>query len=211
MNLKDLNNINIKDLKNIDWGGAKERLQSQPDLLFNILLAIITVVVLFSTYNKYKEMAETSKNKIEILQERLMAYEKLQSVQEQQRAFLSMAPKAINIDQFIQTLSEFAIDRNIQILAFSPVENKNNQLIQLTSVKVNVASESYEDLILFIHDIEESSYPIRITGFSGTADSPLGPLLRSSKRENLKKSSADTTNVYIKATLTLEAVELKNV
>lgn len=211
MNLKDLNNIDIKDLQNVDWSQAKDRLQSQPDLLINIILVVVTFAVLFSTFNKHTQTTKSSEIEILELQERLDAVEKFETAKTQHSNFLKEAPKSIAGDQLIQTLSEFAIKRNIQILSFLPAKKKNNKLVNLTSVKVNIASENYADIILFVHDIEKSSYPIRIEKWSGSSLGPNETLLRNSRRLSRKAADAATKKKYIKAIITIESVGLNNV
>ena len=211
MNLKDLNNIDIKDLRNIDWSYVKGQLQSRPDLLINILLMIATFTVLISSYSKYTEMKHSSKAETEELQERLAAIEKFEAAKTQHNDFLKTAPKSITGDQLIQTLSEFAINRNVQILSFSPAQKKSNKLVSLTSVKVNVASTKYSDIILFVHDIEQSSYPIRIENWSGTSTTQDEISAQSSRRSSRWNTNTETGEDYIKATITIESVELNNV
>ena len=211
MNLKDLNNIDIKDLRNIDWSQIKDRLQSRPNLLINISLVVVTLLVLFSTFNKYTEATKSSKTEIVGLQERLAALKKFEAAKKKHNDFLKKAPKAIAGDQLIQTLSELAIRRDVQILSFSPAKKKSNKLVSLTSVKVNIASKNYADIILFVHDIEKSSYPVRIENWSGTSMTPNEVSMQSSRRSSRQTANKDIKGDHIKATITIESVELKNV
>ena len=213
MNLKDLNSIDIKDLKNIDLGEIRDRLQSQPDLLIIILLAVVTLAVLFSSFNGYTEATKSSEIETVELQKRLAAIEKLESVQKLHASFVKDAPKAIAGDQLIQTLSEFALRRDVEILSFSPVQKKSNKFVNLTSVQVNIRSEDYTSIILFVHDIEQSSYPIRIENWSGTSITPDETSKRRSRRSTRQPVNKDKEDLkeYIKATITIESVELKNV
>jgi len=211
MNLKDLNNIDIKDLQNIDLGQIKDRLQGQPDLLIDILLVVVTLVVLSSTFNKYTEATKLSGIETVELQEQLVALEKFEAAKKQHHDFLKEAPKSIAGDQLVQTLSEFAIRRDVQILSFSPAQKKSNKLVSLTSVKVNIASENYANIVLFVNDIEKSSYPIRIENWSGSSLGPGETSMRSSRRSSRRTADETTKKEYIKATITIESVELKNV
>lgn len=211
--LKDLNNIDIKDLQNIDWSQLKDRLQSQPGLFIHFLLIIVTLAVLFSSFNTYTQANKQSKIETAELNKRLAALDKFEIAKTQHGDFFKEAPKAIAGDQLTQTLSEFAIKRDVQILSFSPAQNKSNNLISLTSVEVNIASESYANIILFVHDIEESSYPIRIKSWSGTSIASREILTQSSPRQRRffqRPSPEDEKKNYIRAIITIESVELKN-
>ena len=119
MKLKDLNNIDINDLKNIDWRRAKEQLQSRPDLIINVLLVVATLAIVFVTYNKYASTKKASKQEIAELRKKVAALKKSETAQKQNNDFLKDIPKAIAGDQLIAALSEFAIRRDVQILSFS--------------------------------------------------------------------------------------------
>ena len=213
MNLKDLNNIDVKDLQNIDWNQIMGRIKSQPDLLINVLLIVVALVVSFSSFTKHAVTKKFSKTKMVELQKKLVALEKFEALKKEHSVFLKEIPKAIASDQLIQTLSELAIQRDIQILSFSPAKKKSNRLINITSVVVNIASKDYDSIILFLHDIEESSYPIRIENWSGSTLLPGENPRRRSRRslEQLTIEPAQEGEEYIKATITIESVELKNV
>jgi hypothetical protein len=213
MNLKDLNSIDIKDLKNIDLTEVKSRIQSQPGLLIIILMAFVTIAVLYSSFNGYTTATKSSKIQTAELQERLAAIEKLEGSQKLHASFVKEAPKAIAADQLIQTLSEFAFQRNVEILSFSPVQEKNNKYVNLTSVQVNIRSEDYASIILFVHDIEKSSHPIRIKNWSATSITPNKTPQRRSRRSTRPSGIKDEDDMkeYIKTTITIESVELKNV
>ncbi|MBN1869617.1 MAG: type 4a pilus biogenesis protein PilO [Candidatus Omnitrophica bacterium] len=212
MNLKDLNKIDIKDLQNIDWSQIKNRVLTQPDLAINIVMSLITVIILFTTFDKYKATSKIFNDEITDLEKRLAAFEKFEDTEKQTKEFLDKIPKAIGSDQVIQTLSEFAVRRSIQILSFSPAQKKSNNFVSLTSVEVNVASENYANLVLFIRDIENSPYPIRIINWAGLPMDEYSSTSQWSRRQPSMAPPVITDKKgYIKATITIESVELKNV
>lgn len=208
--LKDLNNIDIKDLQNIDWGAAKDRLQSRPELLINILLTIVTVFVLSSTFKKFIHKSKISKNEQVLLQEKLNAFDKLSAIQKKYRDFRNNVPEVIGDDQLIETLSKFASRHNVQIVSFSPAKKKSNKLISLTSVEVNIASEDYESIILFVNAIESSPYSMRIQKWSGSSVSQVGDSRSRSQRFSRQNTGDEPEKKYIQATIQIESVELIN-
>lgn len=210
MNLKDLNKIDIKDLQKIDLNEVKERVQSRPDLLINIALIVVTVFVIFSSFNKYKDVARTSKLQITKLKKRVDALEQFENVKKELSDFVKESPDAIAGDRFIQILSEIATRRNIQILSFSPTVRKSNKYIGLTSVEINIASENYADIILFVKDIEQSVHPIRINDLS-SATITQSELLARSRRPPRRTTYDTTEKMFVKASITIDSVELKNV
>ncbi|HQP10199.1 MAG TPA: type 4a pilus biogenesis protein PilO [Candidatus Omnitrophota bacterium] len=211
MNLKDLNNIDIKDLQNIDWNDIKDRLMSQPHLIVNILLAIITVFVLFSTSKKLAVSAKQLKTEQASLKTKLAALEQFNAVKKENKDFLEKMPQAITDDQLIETFSEFAFQRNVQIISFSPAQKKSNSLLTLTSIELNIVSENYENIILFIHDIENSPYAIRIGQWSGKSIKQGEISQGQSRNANRPDDAEEETKEYIQATVKIESMELKNV
>lgn len=209
MNLKDLNKINIEDLKGLDWGQAKDRFLSQPDRIINILIVMVTIAVIFSAHKNYTRATKALKKTVIELQEKSAALDKFNAAQEQLNNFIKDAPKEISGDELIEKLSQFAIKRDIQILSFSPAQEKSNNFISLTSVEINITSDHYADVILFMHDIENSPYSLRITkwvGFPVTAD-------RASRRSSrtVPGQNHDNTREEIEATIEIGSIKFKNV
>jgi Tfp pilus assembly protein PilO len=208
MNLKDLNNINIEDLKNLDWAEAKDRFLSQPDRVLNVLMVIMTISVLFFVYKNYTRVTKALGKKVSDLQEKSAALDKFNAAQEELNNFMKDVPKEISGDELIEKLSQFAINRNIQILSFSPAKEKSNNYVSLTSVEIHVTSDNYADIILFMRDIENSPYSVRITkwvGFPTTADSVSrgwGGAIIGQGPDNTKKA--------IEATIEIGSVKFQN-
>ena len=214
MNLKDLNKIDVSRLKEIDLKRTKEWLLSQPGLLINSLLIVVTIVVVFSTYNKNTETTKSLQEERVQLQERLEAIEKFNAVEKEYKSFTKNIPQTIEADQLITTLSEFAIARGVRILAFSPAKEENNLFFNVTSVEINVASEDYASIVLFMHDIESSPYLMRIGKWSGAfvaSDSLTEQKSRKPRRTSQQLSDEAVTKKFIQTTVKIESVELKDV
>jgi len=209
MNLKDLNNININDLKNIDWRQVKSRLQSRPDLIINILLIVATLTIVFSAYRKYTTVIKSLAKEKKELSAKSEMLEKLELTRKLYNDFIQDIPEIISGDQMIEALSDFAIERNVQILSFSPAKEESNKFVHLTRVEVHVSSESYANIILFMHDIESSPFSIRTEMWSGSSVTPSGTSQRRSRRSI--QQITDETKEHIEATIKIESLELKNV
>ena len=212
--IKKLNNISVNDLKNIDVSRSKEWLQSQPGLMINSLLIIITIVVVSSAYSKSRESTKLLQKEYAQLKEKLEILDGFNTAEKQYKSFTKNIPQTIDKDGLITVLSEFAIARNIRILSFSPTKEESSKFANVTSVEINVASEDYASLILFMHDIESSSYLIRIGKWFGvfvTSDSIEQQRSRRSQRIIQQDVDGVPAKKLIKATIKIESVELKNV
>jgi hypothetical protein len=211
MNLKDLSKFDVKELQNIDWGGFKDRLFSQPDFFVNILLALITVSFVFSSSKKLISSSQQLQSQQAQLKIKLDALNQLNATKKTHKEFLEKAPQPVTDDQLIETLSEFAFQRDVQILSFSSPEKKSNNLLVLTSIELKIASEKYENIILFINDIENSSYAMRIGEWSGKLTRQAQISQGRPPRNNLQTTEKEDMTEYIQATVRIESLELKNV
>ena len=215
--IKRLNRININDLKEMDWGLAKDWLQSQPGVLINIAMAVVTFFVVSSTYNRNASTMKALGEERTVLQEKSEALEKANSVEKQYKDFVESIPQTIEEDDLIETLSDFAIRRGVRILSFSPAKEESNKFVNVTSVEVNVASADYTNIVLFMHDIENSPYLVRIGNWSGTFVTQENLTQGGSQRSRrLRRSTQYATDEsaqqkFIHATIKIESVELKDV
>src|SRR3989338_4817335 len=177
MDLRDLNKINLEDLKAIDWELAKAHLLAKPDIAINALMVMIMMAVFVSSFNSYATESKSLKSQISELETKYEAREAFEATQKGYAEFLKNFPETVPDNRLIEILSEIAIKRNIQIIAFSPSEAKSNELVRLTKVRINIRSDNYPDIIRFMNDIEDSEYSIRIGEWVGISTDPDAPKL----------------------------------
>jgi len=209
MILKELNSIDVKDLKNIDWRRMANRIQSRPDLAINIVLVIATLVTLLFTYKRYLNKTQDLEDTLSSLEETSEAIDKMEIIRKEYSDFQKSIPDTINANQLIETLSKFALKRDVQILSFSPANKKSNKFISLTSVEINVISENYADIILFMRDIESAPYAIRVEKWSGASIKQDEAIRGYSRRSSRRIDDVDPEKEFIEATIKIESVELK--
>ncbi len=206
--IKKLNSINAEDIKNYDWAQLKDRLLSQPESLIKIGIISFTVIAVALSFRMYTASKKSMKSTLTNLQNKTQAIDNLEATQKQYNNFINSIPKTIPVDQLIEILSATAIKWDVQILSFSPANEKNNGNINLTNVEINIISENYKNIVLFMHDIENSEYSIRIgrvSGSSGTINQ------RNSRRRSGRRTIENSnTKEYITVTVAIESLEFKN-
>ncbi len=166
--IKQLSEIKLEDLKSLDAAQIKERILSRPDLLVTVVLIGLTIYAGIFIYSGKKLKYELLKNEEKKLQEKMQIVDGIKTAEAKFKNFTDNFSKAIPSDQLVDKLSEFAVNRNVQILSFSPAEEKQNDYAKLTSVRLNITSESYENVVLFIKDIESAPYALRVDKWSGS-------------------------------------------
>ena len=210
MNLKNLSKIDFNELKNIDWETVKEYLLSRPGLIINVSIIAATAVVTLTYCRSQLQSVKALNDEITVLQEKAGVISALDKTQKEYDQFVKQIPQTISADMLIEILSEIALERDVQIVSFSPANEKNSTFASLTNVKITIKSEKYANTIRFIHDIENSPYSIRIGDWRGALSSQ-----DALSRGNWKaaQSDADDSNEknYTTVTIEIQSVEFKDV
>jgi len=213
MNIEDLQNININDLKNIDWRSAKERLFSQPNKILNVVIICATLITIHSVYRSWAKTSKTLKVKLTQQEEKTQALEKFKNTQKIFREFLNNVPEVVSENRLIEMLSKIALESGVQIISLSPTTKKSDLYSNLTNIKITISSKNYSDIIRFMYKLEHSENSIRVKGWKGS--------LRSAGNRNSRRSgwggvslrqdsSGISSKQNVEATIEIETVEFKN-
>jgi Tfp pilus assembly protein PilO len=188
MDFSKLSQIDIKDLKNINVAQIKEILQSRLDILLSVALIAGTILATTYIYTSQQNKAQRLNNDVRMMSETLDAVKINKEAQKKFDDFLAIVPKSIEYDDLVELLSEFAVDHNVRILSFSPAQEKTTDFVVITSVNVDVSSEEFKDIVLFLKGIEDAPYTLRVDKFSASMATPAfqqrgGPAPESNKIE----------------------------
>jgi Tfp pilus assembly protein PilO len=165
--IEKLKTIDLKELQNIDADQVQEALRRRPDVIVNALLIIVTLAVTFNAVNGYGRRSKTLDWEIKKMQERADALVESKRLEEEHETFMKSFPEAILVDQIGSKLSEFAADRHVQIVSFSPEKEKSDEYVKVTRVRLEVATADYRNLVLFIRDIEDAPRMMRVEKWTG--------------------------------------------
>lgn len=210
MKISDLNKIKFEDIRNIDWELAKDRLLNNPTLIICIAAGIITAATISYAYRSYKNVAFIQKTEVSALLKKAKALDNFETVQKQYAEFIANISEKISENEMIELLSNIALTRDVQIMSFSPTRRKSNAYINVTTVEITIASESYIDTLQFMRDIEKTPHAIRIGRWSGVLKMPSSTPQRSSRGSRRQISSKEIKNEYVQAEIRIETVEFKN-
>lgn len=213
MKIKTLRNIDIKQilqyLKTINVDQIREVIQTRPDIIIKVVLIGLTLFFSARIIGGYSGTARQLKNEITQMQDKLNAIEESKKIQKQYDDFIRNFPESILPDQLISKLSEFAAQRNVQILSFNPAKEpreQSDEFMELAGVEIHVASERYEDLVLFVKDIEDAPYTMRVDNWSGRLLEQRGP----QGRGRQPAVEIPEGQNLIEATMEIGSVKLKN-
>jgi len=197
--LAALRNINIKDLQNIDAQQVGDMLRQRVDIILNIGLVVVTLVATASIAKGHGKKVETLTWEIKQMEERMEAVKESQRLKDEHSAFLEHFPAAIVTDQLTNKLSEFAANRQVQILSFSPGKEKSDDYIKVSGVQINVASDSFKNIVLFMKDVEDAPYALRVGQWSAKM-----------KEERVREGAEDFRKQIVEANIQIGAVQLRN-
>lgn len=206
MDWRELNQIDIRDLKNLDYGEILQKIRRRPDVLINLLLVMGSLIFCLRYYAKSQAETRTAKVDIPQLEKKIKNIKGHESLKKELDYFLTHIPPSIEGEKFINQVTDFAVKRNIQIESFTPAKERDEPLYELSSFTMSVSAKDYRDIWLFIHDIETSPQCIHIVSFSGYMDLALqggrGGMRRTSTKMDPQKSR-------IKADLEIASIKFK--
>lgn len=212
MDIKKLQDIDIKQViqyvRGINIEQIREVLQTRPDLIIKAVLIGLTLFSSTRILGSYSGTARKLGTEIKTMQEKLDAIEESKRIQKEYDDFTADFPESILPDQLISTLSEFAARHNVQILSFNPTTEptkKKDEFMEFASVEIHVASERYEDLVLFIKDIEDAPYTLRVDQLSGQMGTMTTP-----RQTRQGKAAGPQEQKLIEAKIEIGSVKLKD-
>ena len=194
-----LRNININDLRNIDARQIGDMLRQRVDIALNITLVLVTMAATVLMVKGSGKRSEMLTWEIKQLEERGEAVKESERLKSEYAAFLKSFPESILTDQLINKLSEFAADRQVQILSFSPVKEKGDNYIKVTGVQISVSADNYKNIVLFMKDVEDAPYALQVGQWSATM-----------KEQRIKAGAEEFRKQTVEANIQIGAIQFKD-
>ncbi len=169
--IETLKSVDVKDLKNINGEQIKRFVQSRLDIVINGTLILITFLAIMNISGGHKKKATKLKKEVGEMQENFKAFKAFKDVQKKQKNFIKIFPQALSSNQLIDEVFALASKHNIQILSFSPLQEKSDDFAKFTRVNISLSLDNYADVVRFIHDIENTNYSIQVEKWEFVQDS----------------------------------------
>ena len=165
--IEKLNSIDVKDLKQLDYGKLLKEAQRSPDILIGAALIALTFFFSVSYFAKHKTQLKNIRVEILQLEDKIQMIERYNQTKADLDEFLSYIHPFVNETDFINQITDYAAKRKIQIGSLSPSRKEDQALAQLTKVQMHLVAKTYDALWLFIYDIEKSPQYFRIDSWRG--------------------------------------------
>ncbi|MFA5260330.1 MAG: type 4a pilus biogenesis protein PilO [Candidatus Omnitrophota bacterium] len=207
MNLSELSKLDVKDLNKIDYLKLGEQLKKKPEQLITAL--IIAGAIVFSAHFYITKKMELRRVMIQIdeLLRKKVAMTEYNNTKKSHDDLLNNLPQGLSADALANTLTTMAIHRGVRLESFSPARKVDEALYELTSINLEISSKEYDNIFLFIHDIENSEHNLRIEDFQST----ILDAMVSQRRRSSPQASRDTVETpEIRIQMEIASIIFKN-
>lgn len=157
-----LKSTDLKEVRNIDYSKILDIIKQSPVYIIVVALIGGTIFLMISMIgrvkineNKYSQLSQEYEKKLQAINEDNAA-------KKVYNEFVNNFPKPLMGNQLVDKVTELASNRGIQILSFTPGSQISNSYLSSTIFNITVVSPEYNNIILFIDDIEKSRFGIRI-------------------------------------------------
>ena len=211
MNIKNLEKIDPKNLKNINIAQIKEWIQKYPEIFINILLIPLTLFAIIYISSGQQKEAQRLKNTVTEMKSKADVVARLGQVQKEYDEFIKKFPQSIETDRLIDKISEFAVTHNVQITSYTPAKQKTSGLVELTTISINISGNNYNDIVAFIKDIEESPYTLKVEKWYGSLlEERRGGLSEERRGGNRNQAPLEPSTMLMTAELEINSLKIKN-
>jgi hypothetical protein len=162
LNWKDIAQLDVRELRNINYLSLFKEYRKRPLIIINMAIIVGTIFLVLYFVNKNQAHTLSAKHEIPLLEEKIRNIQDYQRAQKELQQFLASTKTPLTEDNLMSQLTDFAVKRNIQIESYAPAKDITNPLYRLTSISVSITAKDYQDLFLFIYDIEKKLPSTRI-------------------------------------------------
>ena len=164
----DLSKLDIQDIQKLDYQGFLKDLIKRPDMAISFLAPILAILVGFNIFSKSQIERRSLSADLAQMEGKIKIINEYNNAQAGLEKFFAALPPKVSENEFMDKITDFAVKRNVQIESFSPAKNQSDPLYDVTMINLSVNTKTYENMWLFIHDIENSGFSIRINSWAGT-------------------------------------------
>lgn len=203
-----LQRVDVNDLKNIDIQQVQDSIRGKPDTIVIVLLLVGTIAGCAYLFTDYQKSEQALSEEVIKYNEQLAAAEQNKVYTQKFDKFLKEFPEKIVTDDLTDKVSSYAIDRNVNIISFSPANRQETDYTSIETININVVAKEYHQLIAFIEDIENAPFAIRIEAWTARLNKTSQNRGNVGRRRHTDKN-IDSDQNSIAATIEIAAISLK--
>jgi|GEM_PF-5843692 len=166
MNIKDLANLDINDLKNIDYAAALNSIKKRPDIIVIVICLLVTSFATVARYRSQKKQLRIMSREIRDLRKKTTVIDEYNEARTTLTDLKTVLPQALTESQIMELLTRTARKYNIMLDAFSPATVVDFPSHSTLSITLNMIVSDYTNLWKFIYSIEHAHQALRIDQLS---------------------------------------------
>ncbi len=210
MNLKELSQIDIKDLKNVNWKEVFEFFKKRWDISAQFIGVIVSIFLCIWVYNVNKEKLSQLNIQVKTAQDKLAKLNELNEVEAFSKKILAALPPEISEKILINLMAELAKNYNVRIHSFSPGEPMQKEKFTIFPLTLSLSSQNYKSMWAFIEQLETLPEVITIQNFN-LGSTSVAKSSQSNRRSGRPSSEGQDSVSEFSVTITVHAVNfLKN-
>lgn len=165
LDFRNLGSFDLKSMNLIHWWYLLRR---HRELMIYSGMVIGTLIVGVQMIGQQNIKIETMQRELASLEDKDKVISEYENTKKTVEDYMKSLPQGtVEMDSIINLINEFARNRDIQIQSFSPSGDRRSlDYYDVVYLELNVRTVDYKDLVLFIQDIEDSTYNLRIENWT---------------------------------------------
>lgn len=201
LKLKQLSQIDIETLREIDFHELKNKILERPIILINGGIIVGTLIIAIMINGFFAVKHAQLKTDSQMLSEKLSVAERNLNLKNQIESYKTNFPKLIAPENLMTEVSRLAQKHGIKVLSLTPQKGVSINYLKTDEIKVYITSKSFKRLLLYIKEIELLPYAVVINSLSSNIQD-----VRSRSRNN----SVEESTPEISVNFSLQTMELKH-
>jgi len=166
MKIKDLANLDIKDLQNINAAAILKSIKRRPDILVISVCILLTIIASGMVYRSQKRLLKTMSRELKDLQKKATVFDELTEAQRALADLKAVLPQSMTESKIMEILTHKARKYHILIDTFSPATITEFPSHSILSITLDMIVSDYANLWKFIYSIENLNQTLRIDQLS---------------------------------------------
>ncbi|MFP4473566.1 MAG: type 4a pilus biogenesis protein PilO [Candidatus Omnitrophota bacterium] len=172
MNLKELSQLDVKDLKNIDYRAVLGGIRKNPFPAVNTVIVLAAIAVCFVIVISQGEQRKALKAELRTVEKKLDEYQTYQELKAEYERHVAQFPPEMGETELIKMVTRMAGTYGISIESFPPMKELRTELYNEFSFTLTIIAPGYEQLWRFMLELETADGALRIDEWSTSAGQP---------------------------------------
>jgi hypothetical protein len=155
------------DFKDLDTGKLVKIFKGHRNSIIKIALILGSLLMAGMIFNDHRIKEQNLRSRIVQIQQKLEVVIARDEAIQDLNNFKSSLPNKLSEFELITLISKYAKSQHVVITSLSPAESRDMGLYDMISIRFDVVSDDFKDIMLFLRDIENSKFPLRVDSWSG--------------------------------------------